>query len=95
MYECGKIVGQNIAGNDEAVVPTKYASSENRNNTLDELTGLNNFAENGGFDLSMPEEGFPENQTDTVVQFNSRLDLNYELPSTVNVSRYNTQRNSD
>lgn len=88
MYECGKIVRQNITGNDDSLVPLKFPSSENRNNSLDEIAGVNNFGENGGFDLEMPEEGFPENQTDPVIHFNSRLDLQHDLPSTVRVGRY-------
>lgn len=91
MYENGRVVRQNITGNDDAIVPTAFPSSENRLNTLDTVAGQNNYGENGGFDFEMSEDDLPQMIEDPVDQFNSRLDLVYDMPSTERVTRYNSQ----
>lgn len=91
MYECGFVVRQNITGNDEGPTPTEFASTPNRNHTLDTVAGLNNYGDNGGFEFSEPSLNVPHIETDAVLQFNSRLDLENDLPSTQNVHRYVVQ----
>lgn len=75
----------------------KFASESTRTNTLDDVVGggdgANMFGANNEYDFSVhpdADHGM-KSLMGQVEQFNSRLDLQSEMPSTRNVNRFNSQ----
>jgi hypothetical protein len=93
MYENGRIVGFDLTGRLDIEEEKKFASLKSRTHRYYEAE-RNPYGSNGldaeiAFDLD--EDHFEKNEPDAVRFLNSRLDLEYDLPSTKNVSRFNAQ----
>lgn len=89
-----KITGMDLTANNEVPMQGRFPSSENRNHTLDTFMGDQSayFGNNNEYDFFAGIESDPLPQIESdVSQFNSRLNLTYDLPSTKRVNRFNAQ----
>ena len=89
----GKINGADLTGN-AVMRDSKFASQSTRYNSLDHLVGDQSsyFGNDNDYDFFKGIKADPvEKIMDEVEFYNSHLDLNYDLPSTVNVGRFNAQ----
>lgn len=89
----GRINGVDITGNN-LEMQTKFASEGTRYNSLNHLQGDQSdyFGNDNDYNffLAPKMDALPQ-VMDQVEFFNSHLDLNYDLPSTTNVGRFNAQ----